>query len=281
MSLPLDSDIQFREPLAQHTSARVGGPATVLVRPASVAAIGEVWRFAEQEGLPVVALGEGTAVLARDAGFLGVVVQVTGVLGQVMITGKTVQVGAGARLQDCVRAAAAAGLAGLEEFAGIPGTVAGAVVSDVTAPSGARLRQRVRLVKAVTPTGLVEVGVEAVATLRGIVTGVSFRLAEGDAKALEHRMKQVRRQLRVLYPLWLPGVSVWEDGDVTRRLVTAVGCLGKRRGGMEISVKTPWFLVNRGAGTAAEALALMHEAEQRVRQQNGAADGLRRRVRIL
>src|SRR5438309_10595644 len=111
------------EPLARHTTYRIGGPARYLVMPADVDDVVKALELAQDRGLPWVALGLGSNVLVKDAGFPGVVIRIGKGLDRFEMKGATAIVGAGLPTPLLARRTAEAGLAGVERFIGIPGTV--------------------------------------------------------------------------------------------------------------------------------------------------------------
>jgi UDP-N-acetylmuramate dehydrogenase len=120
----------FDEPLAPFTWFRVGGPAEVLFLPADPEDLADFLRQLPQ-GVPVTALGVGSNVIIRDGGVPGVVVRCAGkAWGEVLVDGDLVIAGPAALDAQVARAAAKAGLAGLEFLVGIPGTIGGALTMN-------------------------------------------------------------------------------------------------------------------------------------------------------
>jgi UDP-N-acetylmuramate dehydrogenase len=120
----------FDEPLAPFTWFRVGGPAEVLFLPADPEDLGDFLRQLPQ-GVPVTALGVGSNVIIRDGGVPGVVIRCAGkAWGEVLVDGDLIIAGPAALDAQVARAAAKAGLAGLEFFVGIPGTIGGALTMN-------------------------------------------------------------------------------------------------------------------------------------------------------
>src|SRR5438128_9328141 len=128
------------EPLARHTSFRIGGPAELLVVPETVEELAFVWRAAARSATRVTLLGGGSNVLVGDGGVRGVVVKLGRGFARVDWHdgegGAEVRAGAGANLGRLARTAASRGLAGLEHAEGIPGTVGGALFMNAGAYGG-------------------------------------------------------------------------------------------------------------------------------------------------
>ena len=121
------------EPLWRHTSWQVGGPAAALFRPANHVALVKAVRLLAAARVPWLVIGGGSNLLVRDGGFPGVVLDLKELAEVRFGANGLVEVGAGARLNALVKQLVAAGLGGLEELAGIPGPVGGAVVMNAGA----------------------------------------------------------------------------------------------------------------------------------------------------
>ena len=116
------------EPLERYTTYRTGGEAEALIEPADEEDLVTVVRHTHSMGIPLTVLGAGSNVIAPDSGIEGVVLVMRGGLGAIrFLARRRVRVSAGVMLDDLVDAAGERGLAGLEELAGIPGTVGGAI----------------------------------------------------------------------------------------------------------------------------------------------------------
>ena len=124
-----------KEPMKQHTTFRVGGPADVLVTP-SAEELPEIVALCQKFGVPYYIVGNGSNLLVGDKGIRGVVIEMTSRMGDIVCEGETVIAGAGASLGRVAAKAAEEGLTGIEFAAGIPGTVGGAVVMNAGAYGG-------------------------------------------------------------------------------------------------------------------------------------------------
>src|SRR5437868_13891219 len=121
-----EGEVRLHEPMAKHTTLRVGGPAQFWIEPRTEKAFAEVIRFCLDEHLPLFAIGRGSNLLVRDGGIRGVVVHPHGGDFEKMeVDGCEITAGAGVKLRQVAYAARAANLGGLEWMEGIPGTVGG------------------------------------------------------------------------------------------------------------------------------------------------------------
>ena len=126
-----EGDVRLYEPLAKHTTLRVGGPAQFWVEPRNEAAFAELIRYCRRENLPLFVIGRGSNLLVRDGGIRGVVVHPCGgEFDKVEVSGNEISAGVGAKLKQVAYAGKAAGLGGLEWMEGIPGAVGGALAHE-------------------------------------------------------------------------------------------------------------------------------------------------------
>src|SRR5207244_741147 len=121
-----EGEVRLYEPLSNHTTLRVGGPAQFWVEPQTEQTFAELIRFCRNEHLPLFVIGRGSNLLVRDGGIRGVVVHPRGGdFEKIEINGCEISAGAGVKLRQVAYAARAANLGGLEWMEGIPGAVGG------------------------------------------------------------------------------------------------------------------------------------------------------------
>ncbi|MDR7517852.1 MAG: UDP-N-acetylmuramate dehydrogenase [Armatimonadota bacterium] len=263
-------DVRENEPLARHVSFRIGGPADVLAVPRSVRELRAVVRWLFDAGLPFVVLGQGSNVLIADAGIRAVVLKIGKGLDGVAFDGDRVTAQAGAGLPFLARAAAARGLAGLEFAAGIPASVGGAVVMNAGA-HGHAMAEVVRSVRVLQPDGE---RVLAVAELAygyrtsalqrqvGVVVEATLQLRQGDPAAVRELTDRWLAQRAATQPLGPPSSGcVFRNppGDHAGRLIDLAGGKGLQVGGARVSEVHANYILNTGAATAADVLALMRQ----------------------
>jgi UDP-N-acetylmuramate dehydrogenase len=197
------------------------------------------------------------------------------------VVGHGLRAEAGASLPSLIKQAEAAGLGGLERFAGIPGTVGGAVFGNAGGPPGsATVGDRVRRVRVLEPGGEVvwrsreDLGLRYRASdLQGcLVLSVDLELTPDRVE----RLREVRREITLrkarVQPLgaWSAGCTFRNpEGDSAGRLIDRLGLKGLRAGDAEVSTHHGNFIVNRGAASPAEILSLMDEVRDRVFRAHG------------
>lgn len=269
------------EPLAQHTSFQIGGPADAMVVPADQEEIAALLAWCGERGIPCHVIGRGSNLLAADGPHHAVFVKVAGTLREVRLDGTRLRAGAGASTPGLARLAVAHGLAGLEFACGIPGTLGGAITMNagvglewigpvvrevrVIRPGGRDVtlaRERLRFAYRESDLG----------GAPGVVVEATLDLAPGEREALRERMAEWQRHRRATQPLDLPNAgSMFRNppGDFAGRLIEAAGAKGWREGAVEVSPMHGNFVVNHGGGSAAGVLALMWREWKAVRERFG------------
>ena len=129
-------NILYKEPLAKHTTFRVGGEADCLVQISDAAQLPPLLRYLSLVEIPFFVIGNGSNLLVGDAGFAGVIVQIADKCNTIRVAGNRIYAKAGAYLSKVAKTACEHGLTGLEFAAGIPGTVGGGVVMNAGAYDG-------------------------------------------------------------------------------------------------------------------------------------------------
>jgi len=274
-------DLLLDEPLAPHTSFRIGGPADALCTTHTAAALSSVLRLALERGVPVVVLGRGTNVLVRDGGVRGIVLRLGGEFVRVQVQGTTLVAGGAAALEEAAWAACWAGLSGLEWAAGIPGSVGGAVVMNAGTADGemrdvaedAEIMARDGSARRLTREELA-LGYRRSA-LQGrddLVVRVRLALQPGDPMQVQACMEGLLRARAAKQPLRWPSAGCMfkrPEGDYAGRLIEAAGAKGLRVGDAQVAPQHANFVINLGQATAAEVLALVAKVREMVRAQFG------------
>ena len=272
--------MRYDEPLARHTSWRVGGPARCFYRPAEST---DLARFLQQlpANEPLLWLGMGSNLLVRDGGFNGTVIATQGCLsGMAVVEDNLLWVEAGVTSAQVARFAARAGLCGVEFLAGIPGTLGGALAMNAGA-FGGEIWPLVERVETLDRTGRVRlrkpedftVGYRKVVAPEGEwFIAAWLRLEQGDVAEGQARIRQLLEQRAATQPLGLPSCgSVFRNppGDHAARLIESAGLKGSAIGGACVSEKHANFIINTGAATAADIEQLIKKVQQQVAAVHG------------
>ena len=282
-------DIKCNVPLSTLTSFRIGGPAAMLLRPRGAEEIRRAIQACSQFGCPYCVLGNGTNVLAPDAGYPGLIIRIDTPLTSPLFVDDTVTCPAGTPLSVVARDSVMNGFRGMETLSGIPGTVGGAVAMNAGA-YGAEIRhiiERVRILK----HGRVQ-DVAAQKTDFGnrtsrfcapevVVLSATFRLEADDGGARE-RMLETTRERREKQPLSLPSAgSVFKrpKGRFAGALIESCNLKGVSVGGAQVSPLHAGFIVNTGGASESDVLELIKLIQQRVFEATGVP--LEREIKLL
>ena len=267
-------------PLAPLTWLRVGGPAEAVFQPADAEDLADFLR-ALPASVPVLPMGVASNLLVRDGGVPGVVIRFGGPLARIEVEGVTVIAGAGALDQRVAQAAQRAGLAGLEFFIGIPGTIGGAVRMNAGA-FGGETKDRLQWAEALDRRGdlhrlsAADLGFayrRSALPAGWIVTRAAFRGERDELDAIAARMDAIRAEREAAQPLRVAtGGSTFKNppGHKAWQLIDAAGCRGLRLGAAMVSEKHCNFLINTGGASAEEVERLGELVRQRVREHSGA-----------
>jgi len=279
----LEKNVAFDQNMKRHTTFRVGGKAEAVCFVDDIGSLERLLAYARETGTPYLVLGRGSNLLVKDSGVKGLVIILRGKLALFERSAERndmFSAGAGLHLTELVTACREKGLAGLEFLAGIPGTVGGAVAMNAGA-WGKETGEAVREVEMILPSGerIVEVRSNLIFSYRRFVmpegavivkAGFHFVLESPDAVA--GRVSQSLQLRRTSQPLEHPSAgSVFKNppGDHAGRLIEEAGLKGFRIGGAMISPKHANFIVNTGGATAADVLALVELARQKVKEGTG------------
>jgi UDP-N-acetylmuramate dehydrogenase len=266
-------------PLALYTSFRIGGPATLLATPADGEDLKRALAFARSEGLPVQVLGGGSNTLVRDGGFRGMAICLHA-FQTLERREDAVAAGAGVRVSRLLAFCCRHGLAGLEMLSGVPGTVGGAVWGNAGAWGGATA-DALTSVEVVTAAGEERTLPRHEIPFRyrasglpvgSVVTRATFALAPGDPIAIRHRISGYLVRRNASQPVEFRSAgSIFKNppGEYAGRLVERVGLKGTRIGNAMFSSKHGNYIVNLGGARAADVLALVALARERVRDAAG------------
>ncbi|GAB7387660.1 UDP-N-acetylmuramate dehydrogenase [Bacillaceae bacterium] len=273
--------ILLHEPLANHTTWRVGGPADLLIEPKDKAGLIRGFQIIRKHHLPWRTIGRGSNLLVRDGGIRGVVFKLAEGLSDLHFDGETVRVGGGYSFIRLAVMAGKEGLTGLEFAGGIPGTVGGAVYMNAGA-HGSDVSRILKSAEILFANGeLVTLSNEEMEfgyrssilqKRKGIVTEATFQLAYGDRKAIAAAMAAFKDRRRKTQPLQLPCAgSVFRnpEGDHAGRLIELAGLKGYRVGDAKVSEIHANFIVNCGRASARDVLTLMDHIIERVREKFG------------
>ena len=275
---------QFKrdEPMRKHVSWRAGGVADRAYAPADLEDLGIfLGRMPERE--PILFVGLGSNLLVRDGGFRGTVVFTHRVLARFFLEENPgyaeIYAEAGVASPKVARFAAVHNLEGAEFFAGIPGTVGGALAMNAGC-YGSETWDAVARVRTIDRAGRLQIrepheyavgyrSVLAVQARDEFFVAVWFHFARGDGDKARQRIKELLSKRIATQPLAEANAgSVFRNppGDHAARLIEASGLKGRRMGGAEVSTVHANFIVNKGGATAHDIEKLIVLVQETVKR---------------
>jgi UDP-N-acetylmuramate dehydrogenase len=274
-NMNVQGELRVNEPMSRHTSWRVGGPADWFFIPASIEDL-QLFLHDLDADVPVFWFGLGSNLLVRDGGLRGVVIAAAKILREIEQPDHyVVRAGSGLPCTQLARQCIRWGLGPSEFFAGIPGTVGGALAMNAGAHGG-ETWERVESVRTIDRGGEIHERAPAEYTVgyRSVVgppnewfLEATFRFEQGVTGSMETLNAMLERR-KSTQPLGLPSCgSVFRnpDGDHAARLIEAAGLKGFALGGAEVSEKHANFIINRGDAAARDIEELIEHVRQTVR----------------
>ena len=275
-------ELRFQEPMAKHTSFRIGGEAEVMAFPKTAAQLAEILKMSALLDCKYAILGAGTNVLAPDEGIDGLVICLKDCMDGMEQTDDTrIRVMAGVTMTRAAVYAANLGLAGLEFAHGIPGTVGGGVYMNAGAYGGeikgvcesVEVMDREGNIRRLTNAEMKFSYRHSILEETGdIVLSADFVLTKDEPEAIKARMKELIGKRSASQPLDLPSAgSAFKRpvGGYAAALIDQAGLKGFQVGGAAISTKHAGFAVNLGGATAEDVKSLLAQVSDRVFENSG------------
>ena len=274
------------EPLAPHTTFKIGGPAAFWCTPRDAEQLRRTLQLCRENGVRVYLLGNGSNTLFDDAGFDGAVIDMRGLSGMensgLDTDAVRITAGAGQTLGRLCSKAQTLGLTGLEFACGIPGTVGGAVYMNAGA-YGSELKDVLESVTFLDsdlqlrtlPAADLAMGYRTSIFEQNpdwCILSATVVLHRGDGAAVLARMQELLGKRREKQPLeWPSAGSTFKrpQGAFAGKLIEDCGLRGFTVGGAQISEKHCGFVINRGGATCADVVELTEQVKQIVKQKTG------------
>jgi len=275
-------ELRFDEPMAKHTSFRIGGPVEVMAFPKTKEELSKLLKVSALLDTKPVILGAGTNVLAPDGGMSGLVICLKDCLGGMeRLDDTSIRVAGGVTMSRAAVFAANLGLSGLEFAHGIPGTVGGGVYMNAGAYGG-EIKDVCESVEVMDLAGNLRriSNDEMKFSYRhsvleeefAIVVSADFRLIPADPETVKGKMKELMGKRSASQPLDLPSAgSAFKRpvGGYAAALIDQAGLKGFAVGGAAISTKHAGFAVNLGGATADDVKALLTRVSDIVFEKSG------------
>lgn len=274
-----EKQVKAAEPLAGHTTFKMGGKADYFVIPQSPEEIVELIKLCNKEQVPFYIFGNGSNILVGDKGYRGVIIQIGKGMEKIAFgetTGGQTKVlaSAGVSLAKLAKTVAREGLTGFEFASGIPGTLGGAITMNAGAYGG-EIKDCILWAKVIDKKGQIriiekenlELGYRnSVIQKEGcIVVEAEFGFSSGVVEEIEKKMADLNRQRVEKQPLNYPSAgSTFKrpEGYFAGKLIMDAGLSGYRVGDIMVSTKHCGFVVNVGAGTAKDARQLIEDVSR-------------------
>ena len=287
----IDSIIKYDEPLKNHTSIRIGGPADVFCSPGNIEDLKKVVSISKEYNIPFWVLGNGTNLLILDNGIRGLVINLNKGFKKIIFSDKIVKVGAGVSLVYLSKIALNRELSGLEFACNIPGTLGGAIINNAGF-KGNFIADVVQNVTFLTGENKIERTSKSnlnfnyrESNLKGksvIILEATLQLKKGNKEEIESKIKEnikIRETKQPLHKLNAGSIFKNPPGYYAGELIEKVGAKGLSRGKAEVSTRHANFIINNGGASARDILYLIEEIEKRVKKNFGIK--LEREIEIL
>ena len=276
--------IKTNEPMKNHTSFKIGGPAEIYIKITSIEELQKVLEFAKRENIKITILGNGSNVLVSDKGIKGIVIKTN--LKDINIENKDsknveVTVSDAVPIGFLAQKFLKEEITGFEELSGIPGTIGGAILMNAGA-HGKEIKDIVTEVTAMDYNGKIFnfTNEEAEFTYRHskfsngeyIILQAKMLLQKGSKEEIKAKMDEYAQYRKEKQPIEYPSAgSTFKRGTdfITAKLIDEAGLKGYSIGGAKVSEKHAGFIINTGDATAKDVLDLARYVTDKVYEKFG------------
>lgn len=278
-----EGEVKFMEPMRDHTSLRIGGPADIFAVPQDILSLSNVRARLERRRVPFFPLGGGTNILVRDGGIEGTVISFRSLrkIETVKEDDENVYlfVRAGALLQRLVNFSKENGYSGLEGLVGIPGTVGGAICGNAGA-FGYEMKDILVSVEIMDSEGKIDrFKAEGIAfgyrssgiSQNELLLSAEIKLRKDKKEDISARIEDFLKIKREKQPVWEHSAGcVFKNppGSSAGKLIDEAGCKSMRIGDVEVSAVHANFFINKGKASAADFIMLIEEVAARVKERS-------------
>ncbi|WP_223637009.1 UDP-N-acetylmuramate dehydrogenase [Planococcus sp. 4-30] len=275
-----DDHVKMDEPLHLHTLTKMGGPADIFVTPTTEDETAYTVKYAYENNIPLLLLGNGSNMVVRDGGFRGIVLTLKS-LQAIQIEGTRVYAQGGANIKKVSKTVAAKQLTGFEFACGIPGSIGGAMAMNAGAYGG-EIKDIIIQATVLSKEGEklilskedLELGYrKSVITKKGFyVLSAEFELEVGKQTVIDAKMSELTYQRETKQPLEFPSAgSVFKrpPGNFAGKLIQDSGLQGRGFGGAEVSTKHAGFIVNKNNASANDYIQTIEMVKAAVQEKFG------------
>lgn len=277
------SKILYNEEMKKYTTFKIGGKAECLIKIDNIKDLKSILRFANENGVPLTVLGNGSNVLVSDKGIKGITIIIK--IEKIDIKEKNekveITVGAGEKIGKLGVLFLKNEITGFEELSGIPGTIGGATRMNAGA-HGREIKDIVKIVKCVDNKGnekeftneQMEFGYRTsiLKKEKYIVTEVKIELEKGNKEEIQNKMNEYAKYRKEKQPIEYPSAgSTFKRGKdfITAKLIDDAGLKGYSIGGAQISTKHGGFIINKGNATAKDVIELVQYTKDQIYNEFG------------
>lgn len=270
-------NIKANEPMKNHTSFQVGGPADLFLMPQTLTELQKVLEICKNSEKPFYLMGNGSNLIVKDSGYKGIIINTRG-LNQVNAVGESLIAEPGISLKKLAQVALKEKLTGLEFASGIPGSLGGAVTMNAGAYDG-EMKGIIKSIIVITEDGSLKTipaeqchfGYRSSVLQQHpwVLVSVELSLKKGDDQAIAAKMQDLNSQRQAKQPLEYPSAGSTfrrPAGYYAGKLVQDAGFQGYSIGGAQVSEKHSGFVINKGGATASDILNLIHAIQAGVKE---------------
>lgn len=278
-----DIGVRYDEPMACHTTFKIGGPAGMLVAPFSVDSFKAVCELIKKHEVKYFVLGNGSNVLFDDSGYDGVVLSTSGLKSIKYDENENIlHSSSGVKITFLAKKALDYSLTGLEFAYGIPGTVGGAVymnagayggeISSILLDSEYISLESLEIKKRDLSGHMFGYRDSIYRHENSVILSASFALAPGNRTEIKSQMEDLMHRRETKQPLEYPSAgSVFKrcEGRFTGQMIEEAGLKGFRIGGAEVSEKHAGFIINKGGASSSDVLSLIDHIKKVIKEKFG------------
>lgn len=271
-------NISISEPLARFTTFKIGGPADYYLEPKDKSDLLNLINYLDEIKYPYYIIGNGSNVLISDEGIRGAAINLEYGFNKIEVKDKEVYAEAGIRLSQFVDVCLEHSLVGVENLAGIPGTLGGAILMNAGAYGG-EISDYIKSVEVIKEGKILNLKKEQCGFAyrrsnlgKTIIISAKFELPVGNSEEAKKRRKELLIKRKQSQPVELPNAgSIFKNpaGDYAARLIEAAGLKGLTVGGAKVSEKHANFIVNFNNAKAQDVVELMKIIQKKVYEKFG------------
>jgi len=271
-----EANVFYNEPMARHTSFKIGGLAECYIKINNIEELQEILKISKTHKIPLTIIGNGTNILVLDEGIQGIIAKINIKNIQIDSSNLSVIVGAGNTLAETAQILMKHNLAGFEELSGIPGTIGGAIRMNAGA-HGKEIKDVILNATVIDYEGNIqkftnqemqfEYRNSIFSKEKYIILEAELQLEEGKQDEINEKMKGFATWRKEHQPLEYPNAgSTFKRGEgfITAGLIDQCGLKGYTVGGAQISTKHAGFIINTGNAKAKDVLELVEITKREV-----------------